>query len=340
MEDLGGQYHKILADYVVDQNERNLYIGQNFVRQLIRRNIAPEDVVSLHKEAIEAIFPDQPQEMRVAHDFLIEIMVHYGMALREHQSLLQQQAEMQMEMNIAANVQKTMLKTTIPRIAGVDVGMISIPVRKMNGDYVHFMQEDEDFVSVAVTDVVGKGVPAALCMSMVKYGLESMSSSSHSPAQVLKVLNRIIEKNVDDSMFVSMFYGCYNVENSVFSYGSAGHEPSFLYRSEIDDFDDLAAKGLLLGVLPNTKYEEKEIVLQDNDFVVMVTDGVTEFRTDDSIDERALLKGLIRDVKQLSAQQICEYLYRELEILHEFNLKDDFTIVVIKKVEYAQIDKE
>lgn len=330
MEDLEREYHKILSDYVKDQNERNLYIGQNFVRQLIRRNVAPEDVVSLHKEAIESIFPEEIEGLRTAYDFLIEMMVHYGMALREHQSLVQKQAELQIEMNIAANVQKTMLQTKMPNSNEIEIGMLSTPLKTVNGDYVHFI-DDENYVGVAVTDVVGKGVPAALCMSMVKYGLETMRESGHIPSRVLAVLNRIVEQNVDDSMFISMFYGCYVLEENKFYYGSAGHEPAFLYRAKEDKFHDLEANGMLLGIIPTARYIDNEVVLEKDDMIVIVTDGVTEFREDDTIDERGVVASLINDVKHLAPQQICEYLYQKLEEMHEFNLKDDFTVVVIKK---------
>ena len=120
-----------------------------------------------------------------------------------------------MEMKIATNIQKTLLKTDVPQLASIDIGMISIPNRKMTGDYVHFYNR-EDYLSVAVTDVVGKGVPAALCMSMVKYGLETLEYAYKDPSYVLEVINRVIEKSVDDSMFVSMFYGCLDMRKSIF----------------------------------------------------------------------------------------------------------------------------
>lgn len=67
-----------------------------------------------------------------------------------------------------------------------------------------------------MTDVVGKGVPAALCMSMVKYGLETLEYTYKDPTYVLEVINRVIEKGVDDSMFVSMFYGCLDLQKKYF----------------------------------------------------------------------------------------------------------------------------
>ncbi len=331
MKQLEAQYKKILADYIVNQTEKNLYIAQNFTRQLIQKNISPEDVISIHKNAVADIFPDRMDEAQPTYDFLIEVMVHYGMAHREHQSLLQRQAEYETEMKIATSIQKALLKTHIPQLSTVDIGMLSVPARKMNGDYVHFFHHRDDYLSVAVTDVVGKGVPAALCMSMVKYGLETLEYAYKEPSYVLEVINRVIEKGVDDSMFVSMFYGCLDTQRNIFSYASAGHEPALHYNAKQDQFVALEAKGLLLGVLPNTKYTYQEVVLEDNDIITMMTDGVTEFRGNDNLNSRKIITSLLRDNKHLSAQQLCQLLYQEIEKIHGFNLSDDFTVVILKK---------
>ncbi|MED4553360.1 PP2C family protein-serine/threonine phosphatase [Lysinibacillus capsici] len=316
---------------MVNQTERNLYIAQNFTRQLIQKNISPEDVISIHKNAVEQIFPNQMNESQPAYDFLIEVMVHYGMAHREHQSLLQKQAEYEMEMKIATNIQKTLLKTYVPNMKNIDIGMISVPIRKMNGDYVHFFHDGEEYLSVAVTDVVGKGVPAALCMSMVKYGLETLVYAYKDPSYVLEVINRVIEKGVDDSMFVSMFYGCLNVEQNIFSYASAGHEPALHYSAKNDQFFTLEAKGLLLGVLSETNYTFHEIVLEENDLIIMMTDGVTEFRVKEELNSREVITTLIKENRHLSAQQLCQLLYKEIERVQNFKLFDDFTVVILKK---------
>ena len=316
---------------MVNQTERNLYIAQNFTRQLIQKNISPEDVISIHKNAVEQIFPNQMNESQPAYDFLIEVMVHYGMAHREHQSLLQKQAEYEMEMKIATNIQKTLLKTYVPNMKNIDIGMISVPIRKMNGDYVHFFYDGEEYLSVAVTDVVGKGVPAALCMSMVKYGLETLVYAYKDPSYVLEVINRVIEKGVDDSMFVSMFYGCLDVEQNIFSYASAGHEPALHYSAKNDQFFTLEAKGLLLGVLSETNYTFHEIVLEENDLIIMMTDGVTEFRVKEELNSREVITTLIKENRHLSAQQLCQLLYKEIERVQNFKLFDDFTVVILKK---------
>lgn len=330
--DLELQYKKLLSNYIEDQSERNLYLGQNFVKQLIQKKIMPEEVANLHKQAVEELFPHISKGVVDAHDFLIELMVHYGLAIREHQILIQQQEERQIEMDVAAKIQRMILQTTLPKSDKVDIGMLSIPVRNVNGDYVYFLHDEGKYVSMAVTDVIGKGVPAALCMSMVKYSLETLGYAQHDPSYVLEVINRIIEKSIDDSMFVSMFYGLYNMEENSFVYGSAGHEPALYFDSQRDEFVDLEAQGLLLGVLPEVQYPHYVMPLNTNDFVVMMTDGVTEMRTKLDLNAREIIRSIIYSVKHLTSQEICVHVYRELERLQDYKLDDDFTIVVLKKI--------
>ena len=109
-------------------------------------------------------------------------------------------------------------------------------------------------------------------------GKDSLNGAETEPIVVLDVINRIVEKSVSDSMFISMFYGTYDTSTSVFTYASAGHEPPLFYCAKSNSFSELQAKGLLLGVIPNVKYEQHSISLGKDDFVVMMTDGVTECR--------------------------------------------------------------
>ena len=89
-----------MEDYIADQTERNLYIGQNFIRQLIQKRVSPEDVISIHKQAIEEIYPDLASEISHSYDFLIDIMVHFALILNESQPIIGQREELQNEMDI------------------------------------------------------------------------------------------------------------------------------------------------------------------------------------------------------------------------------------------------
>ena len=330
-QEVGKQYKEILKQYVDGQNEEDLYVGQQFSRRFIEKDISPEDVISIHKMALTEVLPDMPERLWHSFDFLIEMMIHYGLALKEHQSLIRKQEELQVEMNVAARVQDTLLKTKKPDFKELDIGFVSESAMQMNGDYIYFLNDNSYEASVAVADVMGKGIPAALCMSMIKFGMDGLRNENTRPGNALDIVNRIVEKSVDNSMFISMYYGKYDARDSTFSYASAGHEPALMYKASEGTFVELDAKGLLLGVHPNVVYEEKTVLLEEGDFIAMMTDGVTEVRTDTGFIDDGVIKSILVELKDETAQKIADTVYQRLASLQDFHLRDDFTIVIFKK---------
>ncbi|MDP4170538.1 MAG: PP2C family protein-serine/threonine phosphatase [Bacillota bacterium] len=324
-------YREILIQYLKDQSEQSLYQGQLFSRNSIEEKISPEEIVSLHKSLLLELYPDVPESVVHSFDILLEVMIGYGLAYREHQSLRNKQIELRTEMEIAANVQQTLLGTSIPEVEGLDIGAISVPAKHMNGDYFHFVEDENHCLNVAIADVIGKGIPAALCMSMIKYAMDSLPENRHEPYMVLENLNRVVEQNVDPSMFITMFYGMYNPSNTTFYYSSAGHEPGFYYDAKKEEFSELPVKGLLLGIEKKTKYEQFEKLIFPGDMIVLMSDGVTESRTEEGFLEKEELIGYIRKYLHLSAQEIVNNIFKDLEKLQDFQLRDDFTLIIIRR---------
>lgn len=331
MKRLQQQYTELLEQYLQQKNEKALYYAQQFSRRFIEKEVAPEEVVSIHKEAHLAICPKKKESVEASYDFLIEMMIHYGLALREHQSMVKEREKYQYEIEVAADVQRTLLKTGKPFIEGLEIGYITEAASKMSGDYVYFSQGEHQ-IGVAVADVIGKGVPAALCMSMIKFGMDSATTGRNHPHDVLTTINRTVEKSISDMMFISMFYGTYDSRTATFTYGSAGHEPALLYRAETEQVELLDAKGLLLGVHPVVTYEEQQVVLQEGDFIAIMTDGVTEAKVDEQFITDEQLQEMLIERHQLPAQQMAEELYNQLMQAQNFELRDDFTVVILKKV--------
>ncbi|MFC4322036.1 PP2C family protein-serine/threonine phosphatase [Litchfieldia salsa] len=325
------RYNQILKNYLNEKDEKALYLGQKFSRKSIEHLVPPEEMISLHRNTVKEIFPNLPKEVIDSFDFLIEVMIGYGLAYQEHQSLRFQQQELKSEIEIAASVQQSLLETTIPSVGCLDIGAISVPSKQMNGDYFHFVSDDKSSISVAIADVIGKGIPAALCMSMIKYAMDSLPDYRISPSGVLENLNRVVEQNVDMGMFITMLYGLYRTDDHVFTYSSAGHEPGFIYNKEQDEFFDMKTKGLVLGVNPYTKYRHFELKLNIGDMIILLSDGVTECRVNDEFIEREEITSYIKKYNHLPAQEIVENVYRELEKLQNFELRDDFTFIILKR---------
>ncbi|WML50187.1 PP2C family protein-serine/threonine phosphatase [Neobacillus sp. PS3-34] len=330
-ENMEQKYREILINYLKNQSEQSLYQGQMFSRKSLEQKISPEEIVSLHKSLLLELYPEVPESVLHSFDILLEVMMGYGVAYREHQSLRNKQMELRTEMEIAANVQQTLLGTSIPEVEGLDIGALSVPAKHMNGDYFHFVVDENNCVNVAIADVIGKGIPAALCMSMIKYAMDSLPENRNTPNLVLESLNRVVEQNVDPSMFITMFYGMYDPAKHIIHYSSAGHEPGFYYHAESEEFSELEARGLLLGIDKKTKYLQFEKAILPGDMIILMSDGVTECRTEEGFLEKEELINYIRKYIHLDAQGIVNSIYKDLERLQHFQLRDDFTLIIIKR---------
>lgn len=330
IENLESRYQNILSTYLKESSETALYQGQKMSRKFIEQKISPEEIIGLHCDAMKNLFPDIQKEVLASFDFLLQVMMDYGLAYQEHQSLRDKQLELKSEIQIAASIQETLLETPIPKMEEIDIGALSVPAKQMNGDYYRFIQDGES-IGIAIADVIGKGIPAAMCMSMIKYAMDSLPKPRKHPSQVLENLNCVVENNIDPSMFITMFYGVYDTVNHTFTYASAGHEQGFFYHCLTDSFEDLKTKGLVLGIDQNAAYEQYQRKVEPGDMIVLVSDGVTESRTEEDFIERSVITDLIEQNSHLSAQEIVEEIYRYIEKLQNFRLRDDFTLIILRR---------
>jgi phosphoserine phosphatase RsbU/P len=328
---LESSYREILRRYIEESSETALYQGQMFSRKSIIQQISPEEIISIHCKVLKDLFPDIREEILVSFDFLIEFMMNYGLAYQEYQSLRDKQFEIKSEIEMAASIQENFLETSIPKLDEVDIGAISVPAKKINGDFYRFA-EDEKSISIAIADVIGKGIPAALCMSMIMFGMDSLPMSINNPNDVLSNLNRVVENNLDSSMFITMFYGKYDYSNHTFTYSAAGHEQGFYYHASSQSFEDLTTRGMVLGVQREITYEQFEKKVKPGDMIVMLSDGVTESRTEKGFIERSIITDLIQTYMHLSAQEMVENIYRDIERLQNFEIRDDFTLIIFKRI--------
>ncbi len=324
------RYRQLLNSYLSDRQEDQLYEAQQMSKWMIEQKIPPEEIVSMHAEVVKEHLPHLPEEVQHSFNPLIEMMIGYGAALREHENLLHRQRELEYEIEIAVGMQQTLLPDAPPDTPDLDVGVVSVPAQRMSGDYYNFVNHGGGSIGVALSDIIGKGIPAALCMSMIKYAMDQMDNSS-GPSEILRRLNIVVERNVDPSMFITMVYGVYDTNRHHFQYATAGHEPGFLYKDREEDFEDLNTGGLVLGVTEGIDYEEYGLDLAPGDTVILFSDGVTETRIDGEFLGREPLKELIRSHLHLPAQEAVESIQQDLYEMVNYQLKDDQTILLLRR---------
>lgn len=324
------QYKEILQAYLEGRGETQLYLAQQLSKWFLRQNVSPEEIVDMHLLALEQTL-NIPEPIRESFPFLTEVMIEYGYIFREHRSLRNKQQQLDTEIEVAVTMQHALLSDQRPAYPDLAIGLISMPAKRMSGDYYNFIQHNDHSFSLAIADITGKGIPAALCMSMIKYAMDSMYISSMDPSVMLFYLNGVVERNIDPSMFVTMLCGKYDVNQHNFRYAVAGHEPGILYRAREQEFRDLAGQGIALGVKRSATYREYDIQLFPGDLLILMTDGVTDRKVNQRYLQREDLIAYIQEEIGNPAQIIVDNLYRKLLEASNFELPDDHTMIVIQR---------
>ncbi|OIJ15099.1 phosphoserine phosphatase [Anaerobacillus alkalilacustris] len=330
-ENLRADYKTIIEKYLKTGSQCSFHEARKFSVDITKRNVSPEDMVSLHVSVIKELLPNLPKEVVDTNDLLLEVMVSYGLAYQEHQSLRDRQKHLDSELAVAAKMQQELFPKVVPKTPKLDIGIKSVAASAVSGDYYHFIHDEQEHLGVAVADIIGKGVPAALCMSMIKYALDSLPELRLQPNALLENLNRVVEQNIGSNMFITMVFGSYDLNEHVFRYSGAGHEPGFYYCYSTGEFYDLTTKGLVLGLSKKAKFIEYEREVMENDLIILLSDGVTECRTDEGFLERVEIPRIIKKYIHLSAQEIVDSVYSELEKIQNYSLKDDFTLMIIRR---------
>lgn len=325
-------YTEMLRHYLQNNNESTLYHAQQYSKKMIEQEMSPEEMVSIHISVFEKVVGELPKELADSFDLLLEVMVGYGLAYREHLSLKERQREIESELLVARKMQNSLLPSHNIEMEELELGVVSIGAGEMSGDYYYHDFADPSNLCITIADIIGKGIPAAMCMSMIKYAMDSLPELCLQPAAMLESLNRVVERNIDSDMFITMIYGSYDLRENTFYFASAGHEPGFLYSMKNDRFEDLITRGLVLGVSHDRSYQEYAVTLEDaGDFIVLLTDGVTDCRVQGEFISRQQITEIISKYKDLSAQLMTESVYEELQEMQNFQLKDDFTLIILRR---------
>ncbi|EUJ19078.1 PP2C family protein-serine/threonine phosphatase [Listeria aquatica] len=332
-EQFEAKYDEILMDYLEHQDEAILYDCEKLTKEAMDQSIPPEEIINIHRSALEKYDKNMPDYVKKSFDVLLETMVGYGLAYLEHISLRTEQRALKSEIEQAESMQKTLLQADLPTGTELDFGVVSKAARQMSGDYYAFLDLDgkKENIGISLADVIGKGIPAAFSISMIKYALPGIAEEYEDPSRVLRALNKVAEENINDNMFITMFYGVYRKALHRFEYASAGHEVGVFYEAKTNQFSDLYARGLPLGINKEVEYRKFERAVAPEDVIFIMSDGVTETRTKEGFLERPELLAIFEKYMKLEAQEMADAIYEHLLKLQDFKLHDDFTLIVIKR---------
>ena len=186
-------------------------------------------------------------------------------------------ARMAEQIRLAGLIQRRMIPEKSPKISGLDVSAVYKPCFQIGGDLYDFIRLDNHRIAVSVADVIGKGVPAAIMMSMFRGTLRAYADGGyqrHTLAEVVKKLNAASCRECRNGEFITLFLSNIDVEKMRMTYCNCGHEPALLIRDS--EIIELNKGGLVLGIMEDTEHVIGTIDLKDDDTLLMYTDGLID----------------------------------------------------------------
>ncbi len=245
-----------------------------------------------------------------------------------------QARNLERELEIARGIQASFLPTTPPTMPGLDLAGLNIPYRDVGGDYYDWIRIVDNQIGLAIGDVSGKGVAAALLMAAFRASLLAEIRNHYAIRRILQKVNRLLFESTEPGKFVTAFYGVLDAKNRVFTFSNAGHNPPLLLHAD-GRAEWLTEGGLALGVLEDTTYEERPTPLTTGDVLVLYTDGVTEAANEHEEEfgvER--LEALVRANAKRPAAEIVEAIRTQVnDFTGERHLNDDLTLLVARLVD-------
>jgi putative ABC transport system permease protein len=252
-----------------------------------------------------------------------------------------EQETLRRDIALASEVQRRLLPEAPPRAECVEFAAASVPARRIGGDYYDFVELGDGRIGIALADVSGKGVPAALIMSVVQASLRIISSGGDvAPPRLVALINQFVYQSTPASKYATFFYAQLDQQRRQLRYVNAGHNAPYLLRagwpstadSAPPEIEELSAGGTVVGMFPEVEYEEATVELCPGDVLLAFTDGVPEAHNpeDEEFGEERLQQQL-RRTAHLSANEISARLSDAMkDWIRDAEQYDDLTFIVMK----------
>jgi sigma-B regulation protein RsbU (phosphoserine phosphatase) len=240
--------------------------------------------------------------------------------------------EIEREVDIAAQIQQKLLPARLPEMGGASLAVFNKPAKGVSGDYYDVFRLGEDKIGIAICDVAGKGIPAALVMVMIRSILHLVVSPERDAAATLGWVNRGITGRIDLDHFATIAVLIYDEKRREILYSNAAHLPLLVYRQKTGSTFKVDTEGLPIGIEKDTRYEQKRFGLEAGDVILMCTDGIIEAMNPEGQQygvagvRRMLEKGAV-----LPPQELVESIQEDIgRFVGSARQHDDQTLLVLK----------
>jgi sigma-B regulation protein RsbU (phosphoserine phosphatase) len=249
-----------------------------------------------------------------------------------HRQILEKEL-LDKQIELARGVQSRLFPSEPPHIPGFDIAGICLPAEEIGGDYYDFIKLTHGGLGVAVADVSGNGIPAALVMTAFQGLLRVHTRGKLGPAKIARAINRLLPECAGGSHFVTAVYAVLSSKSREMSYVCCGQEPPILLHPD-GSLGNLNVRGPALGIVKDVAYPTEKIVLSPGDILAIYTDGVVEL-----VDQQGIGFGtdrlaiVLHENRSLSAAELIQCIIRETQKFSgSQSYQDDFTLVIVKRL--------
>ena len=232
----------------------------------------------------------------------------------------------------AREIQKRLLPSVIPQVAGYDISAITQPVHFVGGDYYDVVRIDNNQTAICIADVSGKGLSGALLMSNLQAALKPLIREGLQPNELCSRLNQTLCEIMPANKFISLFYGILDSNENQLTYCNAGHNPPLMVCAD-KTTKELESSGAILGQFPNWQYDQASISLHPEDVLILFTDGAVEACNEnyEPFGENRMSQFACADAFE-SANALREALMKEVSTHCSGKFQDDTTMIVLKRM--------
>jgi sigma-B regulation protein RsbU (phosphoserine phosphatase) len=274
------------------------------------------------------------------HDFELTLdkTLRHVRALKQAAAARERLTAIQHELTIATTIQQSILPEPLEpqeTVKNIDLHALMVPAHDVGGDFYDFFALDQDRMGLVIGDVSGKGVPAALFMAICRTVFRTVALHGAPPGECMREANELLCRDNRSDLFVTLFYGAFNMRTGELEHCNAGHNPPYIVAGGRDLRWLEPGRGeTVLGVLDEIRYRTHRTVLGAGDALVMYTDGVTEAVRDGGEQyTRQRLEALLRESRDLSSEQLVG---RIVEGVRAFaggaEQSDDITLLAVRRV--------
>jgi len=239
------------------------------------------------------------------------------------------------ELEIAREVQQRLFPQKLPKVKGLDFAGYCRPALGVGGDYYDFIRLDDGSLGIAIGDVSGKGIAAALMMASLQASLRGQTITMCSTvSEMIARINRLVFEASAENRYATFFYAAYDPADRTLRYVNAGHNPPILLRTRESStcVHRLEEGGTVIGLFPGAPYREEILQLRPGDIFIGFTDGITEAMNYDEAEfgEQNLIDGILQHDSRSAADIITSILERVDSFTSGAPQHDDMTLVTVR----------